>query len=69
VCGIVKKPGKEGVVAVISDGKKKKTIGPCPSGGGGTAEVPEPGTWWLLVSGLAFVYWATRRRVASTAAH
>jgi len=66
VCGIGKKPGKNGTVTVLSDGKKKKTIGPCPSGGGGTTEVPEPGTWWLLASGLAFLYWINRRRFIPT---
>jgi len=65
VCGIGKKPGKDGIAAVISDGKKKK-IEPCPSGGGGTGEVPEPGTWVLFASGLAFIYWATRRRFVLT---
>ena len=66
VCGVGKKPTKQGVVAVSSDGKKKKTIEPCPSGGGGTAEVPEPGTWLLFASGLAFVYWIKRRRFIPT---
>jgi hypothetical protein len=61
VCGIGKKPGKEGIVAVVSNGKKKKTIEPCSSGGG-TTEVPEPGTWLLLASGLAFMSWVMRRR-------
>jgi hypothetical protein len=69
VCGIGKKPGKEGIVAVISDGKKKKTIEPCPSGSGGTTEVPEPATWFLFASGLAFLYWATRRRFVPARIH
>ena len=69
VCGIGKKPGKEGIVSVIGHGKKKKTIGPCPSGGGGTTEVPEPGTWLLFASGLAFLYWTTLRRSISPQAH
>jgi hypothetical protein len=69
VCGIGKKPGKEGIVAVISDGKKKKTIEPCPTGGGGTTEVPEPATWFLFASGLAFLYWTTHRRFIPTRTH
>ena len=64
VCGIGKKPPK-GEIAVIGDGKKK-TIEPCSSGGGGTTEVPEPGTWLLFASGLAFVYWVARRRFIPT---
>jgi hypothetical protein len=40
-----------------SGGKKKKGCGP------GTGVVPEPGTWVLFASGLAAIYWMTRRRV------
>jgi hypothetical protein len=65
VCGIGKKPAKNGVVEVVSNGKKKKTIEPCPSGGG-TTEVPEPGTWLLFASGLVFLYWTARRRLTPT---
>ena len=65
VCGIGKKPGKDGVVTVISNGKKK-TIEPCSSGGGETSAVPEPGTWLLLASGLAFLCCVTRRRFVLT---
>jgi PEP-CTERM motif-containing protein len=41
---------------------------PCaPSGGGGGAgggsEVPEPGTWLLVVSGLAAMYWRARQKL------
>jgi hypothetical protein len=38
---------------------------PCaPSGGGGGgSEVPEPGTWLLVVSGLAAMYWKARQRL------
>ena len=68
VCGIGKKPGKDGVITVISDGKKK-TIKPCPSGGGGTSAVPEPGTWLLFGSGFAFLYWASRRKLTATLTH
>lgn len=56
VCG----PGKKGVLIVA--GKKKGN--PCEPGTGG--EVPEPGTWLLVASGLAAMYWMTRRRFART---
>jgi len=68
VCGVGKKRGKDGIVTVTIDGKKKK-IEPCPSGGGGTSEVPEPGTILLFASGLAFLCWASRRRFAPTLTH
>jgi len=56
-----KKPGTAGgIVATI--GKKKKVVDPC--GSGGLAEVPEPGTSVLMISGLAFIFWITRRRLA-----
>jgi hypothetical protein len=62
VCGPVKKkPASSGVKAVAFAvvGKiTKKPAGPCATGG----EVPEPGTWLLLVSGLAAMFWMTRRR-------
>jgi hypothetical protein len=32
-------------------------------GGGGGSEVPEPGTWLLVVSGLAAMYWKARQRL------
>jgi hypothetical protein len=57
VCGIGKKKITEPV------GGKKKTAEPCGSGGGGGV-VPEPTTWLLLASGLAFIYWIARHRIA-----
>jgi hypothetical protein len=61
VCGIGKnKNGSGGTPA--STGKKKGN--PCGSGAGG--EVPEPGTWLLVASGLAAMYWKTRQRFART---
>lgn len=51
VCGLGKK--------TTSGGKKKG--GPCAPGGGGGGEVPEPGTWLLVGTGLALTYWTTRR--------
>lgn len=47
-------------------GGKKGKGNPCgPGGGGGGGEVPEPGTWFLVGSGLAFTYWIRRRHQAS----
>ncbi len=43
---------------------KNKNLGPCGSGGGGPGEVPEPGTWMMLASGLAAIYWQARRKMA-----
>lgn len=57
VCGIGKKPTSAEAYAV-----KKKKGNPCGNGSGG--EVPEPGTWLLVGSGLAFVYWKSRQRFA-----
>jgi hypothetical protein len=64
VCGPGKKKTTNGIEAVeelSTNGKKK--IGANPCGGGGSGEVPEPGTWLLMASGLAFVYWMTRSRL------
>jgi hypothetical protein len=60
-------PSLPGVCGV---GKNKKTSGagkqkkgdPCGSGGGG--EVPEPGTWLLVASGLGLMFWISRRKLA-----
>jgi len=51
-------PGKKGNEGAGSGGKKK--TGACGNG----AEVPEPGTWLLVASGIAGLYWHTRRRLA-----
>jgi len=58
VCGIGKKPAP----SAVSYTSKKKKGDPCGNGGGG--EVPEPGTWLLVGSGLALIYWKTRQRFA-----
>ncbi len=62
VCGVGK--NKNGSGAPVGTGKKGKG-NPCGNGGGG-GEVPEPGTWLLVASGLAAMYWKTRQRFART---
>jgi hypothetical protein len=57
VCGIGKKPTNPEAFS-----SKKKKGDPCGNGGGG--EVPEPGTWLLVGSGLAMIYWKSRRHFA-----
>jgi hypothetical protein len=58
------KKSKEADTASGSSGKKKKK-GACGSaGGGGQETVPEPGTWLLVASGLAGMYWQARRKLA-----
>lgn len=65
VCGIVtnKKP-VEGTVAEAANQKKKKTADPCGSAGGGGGVVPEPGTWLLMVTGAAGVFWKARHKLS-----
>jgi len=72
VCGPVKKKtGSGGTTGGVAGGvakdsgttKKKGNPGPCGTGGGG-GEVPEPGTWLLVASGLAAMYWQARRKFA-----
>jgi hypothetical protein len=65
VCGVGTKKhpvgsggGSPGLTAT---GKKKKKGNPCETGGGG-GEVPEPGTWLLMASGMAAIYWKARQR-------
>ncbi|HYM79709.1 MAG TPA: PEP-CTERM sorting domain-containing protein [Candidatus Dormibacteraeota bacterium] len=60
VCGVgtKKHPTGSGGVASAS-GKKKKTPDPCGSGGG---EVPEPGTWLLIATGMAAICWKARQK-------
>jgi hypothetical protein len=55
VCGVGNKPTK-----VVAGGKKGKK-NPCGVIGG---EVPEPGTWLLIASGLAAMYCKTRSKFA-----
>lgn len=64
LCAPVKKKKGTGVeIEADTTGKKKVTPGACGSGGG-IGTVPEPGTWLLFASGLAAIYWLTRRKLA-----
>lgn len=62
VCGIsgMKKPGTKGTAIAVSGKEKKKNVDVC--GGGSTSEVPEPGTWVLMITGMAAVLWMARHR-------
>jgi len=63
VCGVG--PTKKHPTGEIAgSGQKKKKGDPCGNGGGGI--VPEPGTWVLMISGLAAIYWMARHRFART---
>jgi PEP-CTERM motif-containing protein len=68
VCGIETKKKQHGhstggeANAASSGDKKKKKGDPCGHGGGGGGEVPEPGTWLLMASGAAGVYWKARHK-------
>lgn len=69
VCG----PGgkkKTGTPSFVAEavGKKKSPGDPCGGGSGGKGTVPEPGTWLLVASGLAAVYWQARHRFARSQA-
>lgn len=64
VCGTVTKKTGEGSGSATTTGGGKKNLNPCEIGG----EVPEPGTWVLMISGLAAIYWLARRRAAGTTA-
>ena len=55
VCGVGKNKNTSG-------GKGKKG-NPCGNGGPG-GEVPEPGTWLLVGTGLILMFWMSRRRLA-----
>jgi PEP-CTERM motif len=64
LCGPNKKKGTtETGCCVGGEGEgtgKKKPGGPCGSPG----VVPEPGTWIMLASGLAAIFWQARRKLA-----
>lgn len=63
VCDPGKKPTKGGVAIEATSSTTKKKSGGNPCGGPG-GEVPEPGTWLLVASGLAATFWIARRRTA-----
>jgi hypothetical protein len=64
VCGVGKNKNT-GATAATSGSDKKKKGNPCGNGGGGGGgEVPEPGTWLLVASGLGLMYWISRRKLA-----
>lgn len=65
VCGIItkKKPTQGTAVPPTTGDKKKKKADPCGNGGGG-GEVPEPGTWLLMASGAAGVFWKARHKLS-----
>ncbi len=46
-------------------GKGNPCLTTTSGGGGGGNEVPEPGTWLLVGSGVALTYWMARRRLYS----
>lgn len=59
-----KKGETGGVQADLKGNQKKNGAGnPCGHSGGG-GEVPEPGTWLLVASGLILTYWISRQRLA-----
>ena len=62
LCGPGRKKGTvdSGCCAGIEGEGKKKNGSPC----GGPGVVPEPGTWVMLASGLAFIFWNARRKFA-----
>lgn len=66
VCGITgtKKTGEKGVATLSTgNGSKNKNVDICQSS---PSEVPEPGTWVLVGSGMAVLLWMTRRRLAGS---
>jgi len=65
-CGITpRKPGSTaGTGSIQINGKGKKKAGGNPCSNEGLSEVPEPGTWLLLASGLSAILWKARHRFA-----
>jgi hypothetical protein len=68
VCSpVTKKPVRgSGPIRVESFGRKERKIvggNPCS---GSLGEVPEPGTWLLMGTGLAFIIWIGRNRFSRT---
>jgi len=70
VCGIgVKKKHHDadevGTLQLSENGNKKKKLDPCAAGLAGE-DVPEPGTWLLMASGVAGLYWKARHKLSRT---
>lgn len=65
VCGIGKKKKGSGSEGGTTTGKKGKGVNPCGNGGGTGGQVPEPGTWLLVASGMGATYWVSRRKLAA----
>lgn len=63
---ITKKPGSGNEKAIpTANGKKKKSGNPCETSGSGPGgQVPEPGTWLLMASGLSGIYWKYRHKLS-----
>jgi len=66
LCGPTKKKGTGSAGCCVGgEGEgtgKNKNGSPC----GGPGIVPEPGTWVMLASGLAAIFWQARRKLART---
>jgi hypothetical protein len=64
VCGVgtPQKPKAGGAIPVSAKGKKVP-IDVCGNSAP-ISEVPEPGTWLLILSGMAAIYWKARHRFA-----
>lgn len=62
LCGVTNP--KKGSGGGGTGGGKKGKGNPCGPGGGGGGEVPEPGTWLLMGSGMVLTYWVSRRKLA-----
>jgi hypothetical protein len=66
VCAPVKKGAVTAATGTIAGGSAngKKKAGPCAtsSGGGLPETVPEPGSWVMMISGLAVICWQARRK-------
>jgi hypothetical protein len=65
LCSPFKKKNSTGGIEIDDTNPRKKKVNPCASAGGGTpATVPEPGTWLLFASGLAVLFWQSRRKLS-----
>lgn len=64
VCGVGKKKKNGGTGGAPTSTKGKGN--PCGTSEGGGGEVPEPGTWVLVLTGLAAICWKSRHRMIRT---